>query len=144
MHKAISNLLPPGEKVRMTLSRAQNHCTSEGAQAPTAVTRTIAAALCKQSMVTDDVGAQQPEVTWIAAAVAGGAIRNRKKKEKRLLFSFCLITSDKCLSLEVYLLKPTDKGVWKMYFVGFKPVLRQSSAQSAWNEARTEAKQLTN
>lgn len=83
MHKAISNLLPPGEKVRMTLSGAQNHWTSEGAQAPTAVTRTIAAALCKQSMVTDDVGAQQPEVTWIAAAVAGGAIRNRKKNRKK-------------------------------------------------------------
>lgn len=80
----------------------------EGARAPT-----TAAVSCKLGActVTDDVGVQQPEVTWIIAAVVGVAIRNRKVKG--LLPSFCLIISDQRLPLAEYKQKPTEKGTWK-------------------------------
>lgn len=63
------------------------------------------------------------EVTWIAAPVARSAIRNRKEKRKKGFSSFCPIISNKCYILEAYRSRPADKGAWKMYLVGFKPVL---------------------
>lgn len=85
----------------MTLSKAQEPWTTEGARVPTTAIRSTPIALYKQGFCTgtEDIGSQQPDVLWIATAIAGVAIRNRKEKEKGLLFSFCLIISDQCLLL---------------------------------------------